>query len=119
MWNACEYALQFNVKLAHITGSNYTAADFFWRQELKVLEKIRFKIPEDVQTAPIEVQTSSSELADEEQFFFTQADGENETEEQILQRQEQSPKKATEWVANEEPSSMKPSIKELTLRRIR
>ena len=57
---------------------------------------------------------SSSDVADEEQFFFTQAKGQTETEEQILQRKEQSQKKATEWVVNEEPSSMKPSIKEFT-----
>ena len=58
--------------------------------------------------------TSSSDVAEEKQFFFTQADGENETEEQILQRKKQSQKKAAEWVVNQEPSSMKPSIKEFT-----
>ena len=58
--------------------------------------------------------TPSSEVADEEQFFFTQADGQDETEEQILQRKEQSREKAAEWVVNQEPSSMKPSIKEFT-----
>ena len=58
--------------------------------------------------------TFSSDVADEEQFFVTQADGGDGTEEQILQRKEQSREKATEWVANQEPSSMKPSIKELT-----
>ena len=69
---------------------------------------------EVVQTTPIEVTISSSDIADEEQFFFTQADGQDETEEQILQRKEQSQKKAAEWVVNQEPSSMKPSIKEFT-----
>ena len=58
--------------------------------------------------------TSSSEFADEEQFFFTQTDGGDETEEQILQRKQLSRKKATEWVVNQEPSSIKPSIKEFT-----
>ena len=58
--------------------------------------------------------TSSSDVADEEQFFFTQPDGQDETEEQIIQRKEQSPKKAAEWVVNQELSSMKPSIKEFT-----
>ena len=42
------------------------------------------------------------------------AGGEDETEEQTLERREQSQKKATEWVAHEEPSSMKTSIQELT-----
>ena len=82
--------------------------------ELKVTEKIHLKIREDVQTTPIEVSTSSSDVADDEQFFFTQTDSQKETEEQILQRKEQSQKKAAGWVVNQEPSSIKPSIKEFT-----
>ena len=114
LWNACDNVLQFNFKIAHIAGSVNTAADFFSRLELKVTERIRLKIREDVQTTPIEVTTYSSDVAEEEQFFFTQTDGEVETEEQTLERKEQSRKKATEWVAHEEPSSMKPNINELT-----
>ena len=82
--------------------------------ELKVTEKIHLKIREDVQTTHIEVSTSSSDVADEEQFFFTQPDSQDETEEQILQRKEQSQKNAAEWVVNQELSSLKPSIKEFT-----
>ena len=67
-----------------------------------------------MQTTPIEVITSSSEVADEEQFFFTHTDEQAETEEKILERKEKSREKAAEWVANQEPSSMKPSIKEFT-----
>ena len=81
---------------------------------MKVTERIRLKIREDVQTTPVEVTTSSSDVADEEQFFFTQTYGQYETEEQILQRKEQSCEKAAEWVGNQEPPSMKPSIKEFT-----
>ena len=114
LWNACDYVLQFNFNIAHITGSINTAADFLSQLELKVTEKIRLKIREDVQTTPIEVTTSSSDVADEEQFFFTHTDDQDETEEQILQRREQSREKAAEWVVNQEPSSMKPSIKEFT-----
>ena len=114
LWNACDYVLQFNFKIAHIGGSVNTAADFLSRLELKATEKIHLKIPEDVQTTPIEVTKSSSDVADEEEFFFTQADGEDETEEQILQRKEQLRKKATGWVANQELSSMKPSLREFT-----
>ena len=76
--------LQFNFKIAHIAGSVNTAANFLSRLELKVTEKIHLKIREDVQTTHIEVSTSSSDVAYEEQFFFTQTDGQNETEEQIL-----------------------------------
>ena len=86
LWNACDYVLQFNFKIAHIAGSVNTAADFLSRLELKVTEKIHLKTREDVQTTPIEVSTSSSDVADEGQFFFTQPDSQDETEEQILQR---------------------------------
>ena len=55
LWNACDYVLQFNFKIAHIAGSVNTAADFLSRLELKVTEKIHLKIREDVQTTPIEV----------------------------------------------------------------
>ena len=58
--------------------------------------------------------TSSSSVADEEQFFFTRADGQDETKDHILQRKEQSQKKEAESVASQEPSSLKPSIKEFT-----
>ena len=93
LWNACDYVLQFNFKIAHIVASINTAADFLSRVELKVTERIRLKIREDVQTTSIEVTTSSSDVADEEQFFFTQTDGEAEAEEQTLERKEQSRKR--------------------------
>ena len=69
--------------------------------ELKFTENIHLKIREDIQTTPIEVSTSSSDVADEEQFFFTQPDSQDETEEQIIQGKEQSQKKAAEWVVNQ------------------
>ena len=73
LWNACDYVLQFNSKIAHIAGSVNTAADFLSRLELKVMEKISLRIREYIQTTPIEVTTSSSDVADAEQFFFAQA----------------------------------------------
>ena len=66
LWNASDYVLQFNFKIAHIAGSINTAADFLSRLELKVTEKIHLKVREDVQSTPIEVSTSSSDVADEE-----------------------------------------------------
>ena len=114
LWNACDYVLQLNFKIAQIAGSVNTEAGFLSRLELKVTERSRLKIMEDVQTTPIEVTTSSSDVADEEQFFFTQTDDQDETEKQTLQRKHQSREKAAEWVVNQEPPSMKPSIKELT-----
>ena len=84
LWNASDYVLQFNFKIAHIAGSINAAPDFLSRLELKVMEKNHLKIREDIQTTPIEVSTSSSDVADEEQFFFTQTNGHDATEEQIL-----------------------------------
>ena len=55
--------------------------------------------------------TTSSDVADEEQFLFTQADVGNEIKEQILQQKKQSLKEALERLANQELSSMKPSVK--------
>ena len=43
LWNACDYVLQFNFKIAHNAGSVNIAADFLSRFELKVTEKIRHK----------------------------------------------------------------------------
>ena len=64
LWNACDYVLQYNFKKALIAGSVNTAADFLSRFELKVTEKIRLKIREDIQTTPIEVITCSSDVVD-------------------------------------------------------
>ena len=64
LWNACNYVLQFNFGIEHITGLVNTAADILFRLELKVTKKIHLKIREDVQTTPIQVTTSSSDVAD-------------------------------------------------------
>ena len=74
LWNASDYIQQFNFEVAHIAGSGNAAADFFSGLKLKVTEKNRLKIREDVQTTPIAVTTSSSDVADEERFFFAQAE---------------------------------------------
>ena len=114
LWNACDYVLQFNFKIAHDAGSVKTATDFLSRLEHKVTEKIRLKIREDIQTTLLEVTTSCSDVADEEQFFFTQADNNDESEEQTLERKEQSKRNAKQWAANEESPVLKTSVKEFT-----
>ena len=113
LWNACDYVLQFNFKIAHIAGSVNTAADFLSRLELKVTEKIRLKIREDIQTTPIEVTSSSSDVADEEQFFFRQADKNDESKEQTLERKEQSRQNSKQWAANEQSSALQTIVKKL------
>ena len=102
MWNACDHVLQFNFEIAHLAGSINTAADFLSRMELKVTEKIRLKIREDIQTTPIEVITSSTDVADEEQIFSTQADKNNESQDHNLEWEDQSRRNAKKWVDNEE-----------------
>ena len=97
--------MQFNFEIAQIAGSVSTAADFLCRLELNATEKIRLKVRENIQTTPIEVTTSSSDVADEEQFFFTQADKIDQTEEQTLERKEQSRENAKQWVAGEESTA--------------
>ena len=114
LWNACDYVLQFNFKIAHIAGSVNTAADFLSRLELKVTEKIRLKIREDMHTTPIEVTTSSSDVTDEEQTFFTHADDGKESEEQTLERKEQPKQNAKQWAANKQSTALKTSVKEFT-----
>ena len=107
LWNACDYVLQFIIKIAHIAGSVNTAADFLSKLELKVTEKIRLKVREDIQTTPIEVTTFSSDVPDEEQVIFTQTDIDNEPEEQTLERKEQARQNAKQWAANEESPAPK------------
>ena len=114
LWNACDYVLQFNFKIAHIAGSVNTAADFLSRLELKVTEKIRLKIREDIHTTPNKVTTSSSDVADEEQIFFTHADDGKESGEQTLERKEQSRQNAKQWAANEQSPALKTSVKDFT-----
>ena len=114
LWNACDYVLQFNFKIAHIAGSVNTAADFLSRLEHKVTERIRLKIREDIQTTPIELTTSCSHVSDEEQFSFTQEDNNEESEEQTLEGKEQSKRNAKQWAANEESPVLKTSVKEYT-----
>ena len=114
LWKACDYVLQFNFKIAHTAGSVNTAADFLSRLEIKVTEKIRLKIKEDIHTTHIEVTTSFSDVADEEQIFFTHAEDGKESEEQTLERKEQSRENAKQWAANDESPVLKTRMEEFT-----
>ena len=78
LWNGWDCFLRLNFKVANIAVSVNTAADFFSRLEFKVMQKIRLKIREVVQTTAIEVKASSRDVVDEELFFFTQTDCEDE-----------------------------------------
>ena len=56
--------------------------------------------------------TSFTDVTDEEQLFVTGTYNQNESEEQTLEEKEQYRKAAGQWVANEEPSSLRISMKE-------
>ena len=58
--------------------------------------------------------TSSSDVAGEEQIFFTHADDGKESEEQTLERKQQLRQNAKQWAANEESPILKTSVKEFT-----
>ena len=98
----------------HIAGSVITAADFLFRLELEVREKIRLEIREDVKTTTIEVahpaQTSQTENNSSSRKKMVKMT----LKHKHLKGESNLAKKAAEWVANEEPSTMKPSFKEFT-----
>ena len=91
LWNACDFVIHFNFVIAHIPGKNNTAADYLSRMEMDPTEKLVLKIREDVETRPIEVNVQSAGVSEEEQVFFTEED--NETEQQIWERKQQSEKR--------------------------
>ena len=60
------------------------------------------------------VTTSFSDVADEEHFFFTQEDNENQSDEQTHQRKDHTWQDANEGVAYEERPPLITSFKEIT-----
>ena len=58
--------------------------------------------------------TTSSDVADEEQIFFTHADDGKQSEEQTLERKEKSRQNAKQWAANDESPALKTSVREFT-----
>ena len=75
--------LQFKFKKAHVARLVNSAADFLSRLELKVTEKVRLKMWEDIQTTPIEVTTSSSDVAGT--IFLHTSRSKHESEEKTLE----------------------------------
>ena len=82
LWNACDFVLQFHFTIAHVPGKMNTAADFLSRLDLHPKDKVHLTIRDDIRTTPIQVNIQSSDVAEEEQFFFM-PDDDTETEEQI------------------------------------
>ena len=70
LWNACDFVLQYNFKIAHVPGRMNTAADFLSRLDISPREKVLLQIREDIQTTPIQVNIQSSNIHEEDQFYF-------------------------------------------------
>ena len=91
----------------HVTGTQNTAADFLSRNDLNPKERVELKIKDDVTIRPIQVNLQSTDVADEEQFFFIPEET-IETEEEILLQKEQARQNARD----KETTKIKLSIKE-------
>ena len=92
LWNACDFVLQFHFKIAHVPGRMNTAADFLSRLDISPKEKVVLQIREDIQTTPIQVNIQSSDIHEEDQFFFLPED-DSETEKDIWERKQRARKK--------------------------
>ena len=62
----------------HVAGSQNTAADFLSRLELTPKGKVQLKLRDDILTSPIEFNLQSSDVADEDYFFFLPDEEESE-----------------------------------------
>ena len=87
LWNACDYVIQFNFIIAHVSGKNNTAADYLSRMEKDPNEKVTLKRREDYETRP-EVNVQLAGVSEQEQVFLTEE--EDEREEQIWERKRTS-----------------------------
>ena len=86
LWN---FVLQFHFKIAHVPGRMNTAADFLSRLDISPKEKVLLQIREDIQTPPIQVNIQSSDIHEEDQFYFSPED-DSETEEDVWERKQRA-----------------------------
>ena len=112
LWNACENVLQFNFKIAHIAGSKNTAADFLSRLKLRVIERIRLKSGKMYKQHPLKSQHLLQMLRTKNSFSSHKQMIRMKPKNRSYKKKQRA--KAAEWVVNQEPSSLKPSIKEFT-----
>ena len=95
LWNACNFVLQFHFTIAHVPRKMNTAADFLSRLDIQSKDKVHIMIRDDIRTTPVQVNIQSSDVAEEEQFFFMPED-DTKTEEQIWERKLRAHKKIEE-----------------------
>ena len=86
LWNACDYVLQFQFRIMHVEGSQYTAADFLSRLKLTPKEKVQLKLRDDILTSPIKANLQSTDVADEEQLVFLPNEEEESEQENFARK---------------------------------
>ena len=69
LWKACDYVLQYNSVIAHVSGRMNTAADFHSRTEVDPTEELEMTIRNDIHTKAIEVNIQSSGIVEVEQIY--------------------------------------------------
>ena len=107
--------MQFNFVIAHIAGSINKAADYLSRLEHNLTEKIELKIRDDIQTIPYEVTLQSTGTTEEEQFYFTQdnTDENIEPEEEVWKRKEQAKQEISSKLSSQESAQITFNITEI------
>ena len=114
LWSACEYVLQLNFKIAHIAGSVNTAADFLSRLELKARRRSVSRSGKKYKQHLLKSQPPLQTLQMKNSFSSRKQMIKMKPTSRSYNKKKQFREKAAEWVVNQEPSSMKPSIKEFT-----
>ena len=59
LWNECDYVLQFNFEIVHVSGKINTAADFLSRLGINPHEKLHLTLRDDIKTTAIQVHIES------------------------------------------------------------
>ena len=91
LWNACDFVLQFNFTIVHISDKMNTAADLLSLLERNSEEKIILKIRKDIPTKSIEVNIESTGIAQEEPVFFDTRDQRETTEKKLQKPKQETP----------------------------
>ena len=85
------------------------AADFLSRLDVDPKEKVWLQIKEDIRTTPIQVNIKSSDIHEEDQFYFLSED-DSETEEEIWERKQRARKNCNHTRSNSPTPKTTPQI---------
>ena len=92
LWNAFDFVLQFHFKIAYVPGRMNTAAGILSRPDINTKDKIFLQISEDIQTTPIRISIQSSDIHEEDQFYFL-PEGDSLTKEGIWEPKQRAREK--------------------------